>query len=209
MKIKGVIFDLDGVITDTAPLHFNSWAQAVKTVGIDNLDKSFLDKLRGVGRADSLDLILKTYDIKISQEKFNELLEYKNNLYKQGLKKVDRSWILPGVLEFIEQLKSNDIKICLGSASHNAKNILTKLELLSYFDQLVDPSKIINTKPAPDIFLKGAELLNLDVDQCVVVEDANAGYLASKAAQIKCIGIGINADISIKSTEELSIDLLS
>ncbi|WFQ92910.1 beta-phosphoglucomutase [Mycoplasma feriruminatoris] len=208
MKFKGVIFDLDGVITDTAPLHFLAWSQAVKTIGITNLDESFLDKLRGISRKESLQVILNSYNLKLNESEFNNLLEHKNTLYKKALLSIDKSWILPGIVDFIKDLKTNNIKICLGSSSFNAKDILTKLELINDFDYLVDPSEIKNSKPAADIFIKASQLLNLDPSLCVVIEDAIAGVKASRAANIYCIGIGVDADIRLESTKDLSINLL-
>ncbi|SRX65326.1 HAD hydrolase-like protein [Mycoplasma mycoides] len=152
MKFKGVIFDLDGVITDTAPLHYLAWSQAVKTIGITNLDKSFLDKLRGISRKESLQVILDFYNLKLDQSQFNNLLEQKNLLYKKALQNIDKTWILPGIIDFIKDLKKHNIKICLGSSSFNAKDILTKLELINEFDYLVDPSEIKHSKPASDIW---------------------------------------------------------
>ncbi|WP_434334450.1 beta-phosphoglucomutase [Mycoplasma capricolum subsp. capricolum] len=208
MKFKGVIFDLDGVITDTAPLHFLAWSQAVKTIGISNLDKSFLDKLRGISRKESLEIILDFYNLKLTTNQFNNLLEQKNLLYKKTLQSIDKSWILPGITDFIKDLKKLNIKICLGSSSFNAKDILTKLELINDFDCLVNPSEIKHSKPASDIFLKASELLGLNVKECVVIEDAVAGVKASYNANIFCIGINVDADIRLKSTADLSINLL-
>ncbi|QVK02135.1 beta-phosphoglucomutase [Mycoplasma mycoides subsp. capri] len=208
MKFKGVIFDLDGVITDTAPLHYLAWSQAVKTIGITNLDKSFLDKLRGISRKESLQVILDFYNLKLDQSQFNNLLEQKNLLYKKALQNIDKTWILPGIIDFIKDLKKHNIKICLGSSSFNAKDILTKLELINEFDYLVDPSEIKHSKPASDIFIKASQLLGLDVKECVVIEDAIAGVQASLNANIFCIGINVDANIKLKSTADLSINLL-
>ncbi|ADR24225.1 beta-phosphoglucomutase [Mycoplasma leachii PG50] len=208
MKFKGVIFDLDGVITDTAPLHFLAWSQAVKTIGISSLDKSFLDKLRGISRKESLEIISDFYNLKLTTNQFNNLLEQKNLLYKKTLQSIDKSWILPGIIDFIKDLKKHNIKICLGSSSFNAKDILTKLELINDFDYLVNPNEIKNSKPASDIFLKASELLGLDVKECVVIEDAIAGVKASHNANIFCIGINVDADIKLESTADLSINLL-
>ncbi|CBW53901.1 Beta phosphoglucomutase [Mycoplasma mycoides subsp. capri LC str. 95010] len=208
MKFKGVIFDLDGVITDTAPLHYLAWSQAVKTIGINDLDKSFLDKLRGISRKESLQVILDFYNLELDQSQFNNLLEQKNLLYKKTLQNIDKTWILPGIIDFIKDLKKHNIQICLGSSSFNAKDILTKLELINEFDYLVDPSEIKHSKPSSDIFIKASQLLGLDVKECVVIEDAIAGVQASLNANIFCIGINVDADIKLKSTADLSINLL-
>ncbi|WP_027063250.1 beta-phosphoglucomutase [Mesoplasma seiffertii] len=208
MNIKAVIFDLDGVITDTAPLHFKAWSKTVEKVGIKKLDHSYLDNLRGVGRVQSLEKILSSHNIKLNDDKFLYLLDYKNKYYIDLLSKIDKQAILPGITNFLKELKQNNIPIAIGSASHNTKLILEKVALTEYFDEIVDPSLVANSKPFPDIFLQAAKQLEIDPKNCVVIEDAITGIIAARTAGCKTIGINVEADIKLDSTKKLNMKLL-
>lgn len=206
---KGVIFDLDGVITDTAKYHFIAWKNLAKKLGID-LTEDFNESLKGVSRTDSLKRILK-YGKKLddyTEDKILSLCEEKNKEYLNLLNDLDESKILPGVSRFIEELKDHNIKISLASASKNAPFILKKLGLFEKFDYIADPNKVKRGKPAPDIFIEAAKGLSLPIDEVLGIEDAISGVEAMKKCNMNSIGIGVFADITLNSTSELSYSLI-
>ena len=188
-KKLGVIFDLDGVIVDTAKYHFIAWQQLAKSQGwtftaADN------EQLKGVSRVRSLELILSWNKASISPELFECLLKEKNERYLSLIRDMDESEQLPDVLRVIEQFKAMGCKIALGSASKNARSILNKVALTPYFDAVVDGTNVSKAKPDPEVFLQGAEALGIGPEACVVFEDAAAGIEAAHAAGMMAIGIG-------------------
>lgn len=208
--LKGVIFDLDGVITDTAEYHFEAWAQLGKEIDIE-IDRKFNENLKGVSRMESLEAILK-YGNKQSQytkEEKEALATKKNNYYKELIMHITKKDILPGIEDLLNALKENNIKIALGSASKNGTMILNRLGIEEYFDYIVDPSKIKNSKPAPDIFLDGLRGLHLKSVEVVGIEDAIAGIDAIHGAGMVAVGVGVRGDISVASTKELTYNLLT
>lgn len=207
--LKGVIFDLDGVITDTAGYHFEAWAHLAKELGIE-IDEKFNAKLKGVSRMESLEAILKhgNKENEYSKEEKESLATKKNEHYKELIKNITKKDILPGIEELLDKLRENNIKMALGSASKNAPVILKQLEIEEYFDYLVDANKIKNSKPAPDIFIDGLKGLNLSPEEAVGVEDAEAGIESIRGAGMKAIGVGVDGDITVKSTEELTYDII-
>lgn len=208
--LKGVIFDLDGVITDTAKYHYIAWKNSAKRLGID-IDEEFNEKLKGISRVDSLKKILeyggKTNDI--SDEEFDRILVEKNEEYLKLLENLSKKDILEGIEDFIKEIKENNLSIGIASASKNAKAILDKLELLPMIDYIVDSSTIKNGKPAPDIFLEAAKGLGLSIDEVVGVEDSEAGIESMKVGKIKSIGIGVVGDITLESTSQLGLKKLN
>lgn len=212
--MKGVIFDLDGVITDTAKFHFEAWQKLAQEKFSLDLPAEFETQLKGVSRTESLRRILKFGKITLSQEELEEYATQKNVYYLSSIKKLTSADILPGIKKLLVELKEHNIKIALGSASNNAPFILEKLGLMSYFTTIVDPKKVLHGKPAPDIFLVGAEQLGLSATQCVGIEDSVAGIMAIKDAQMVAVGVGdtaelSQADIIVPSTRQLNYTLLS
>jgi len=188
-KKLGVIFDLDGVIVDTAKYHFIAWQQLAQSQGwtftaADN------EQLKGVSRVRSLELILSWNKASISPELFERLLKEKNERYLSLIRDMDESEQLQDVLRVIEQFKAMGCKIALGSASKNARPILNKVALTPYFDAVVDGTNVSKAKPDPEVFLQGAEALGISPEACVVFEDAAAGIEAAHAAGMMAIGIG-------------------
>jgi beta-phosphoglucomutase len=206
--IKGVLFDLDGVIVDTAELHFVAWQKLANELGIE-IDRAFNEQLKGVSRQDSLSLILKRGNVVLEQEKFEAMMTKKNDHYLDLLETIGAQDILPGITELLAELKKNQIKIGLASASKNGKKVLEKLGLLQQFDALGDPS-LVPSKPDPGIFLQVASLLGLTAEECIGVEDAEAGVLAINKAGMRSIGVLPNltqASCVVNSTAELKMDL--
>jgi len=187
--IKAVIFDLDGVIVDTAKYHYIAWKQLANDLGFDiSLEQN--EQLKGVSRLKSLDLILGWGNIIISQKQKNNLLIQKNKNYLQHINSLKKSDILPGIELVLGYLKSKNIAIALGSASKNALPILEKLEIADLFDVIIDGNVVEKAKPNPEVFLKAANKLNILPKHCVVIEDAKAGIEAANNAKMLSVGIG-------------------
>ncbi|HCW05125.1 MAG TPA: beta-phosphoglucomutase [Clostridium sp.] len=189
MKIKGCIFDLDGVIVDTAKYHYIAWKRLASEMGFDFTEKDN-ERLKGVSRTRSLEILLELGNKTVSEEEKLALAEKKNTWYVDYISKMDKSEILPGVEDFLKTLKENNIKIALGSASKNSMIILNNLGLTNYFDAIIDGNKVSKAKPDPEVFTLGAKEMGLSADQCVVFEDAQAGIEAAKAGKMKVIAVG-------------------
>lgn len=188
-KSKGFIFDLDGVIVDTAKYHFLAWKKIANELGIEfTLEHNEL--LKGVSRVRSLDIILELGKVEASQEDKNKWLIQKNEDYLSYLVDMDESEILPGVMSVLKFLKENHQPIALGSASKNARPILEKTGILSFFDAIVDGNDVVNAKPDPEVFLHAARLLNVTNEDSIVFEDSVAGVQAANIAKMVSIGIG-------------------
>lgn len=209
MEIKAVLFDLDGVITDTAKYHFESWKKVVIDYGI-YLPDSFDEELKGLSRADSLKEILRLGNVKINDREFENALEEKNNIYREILEHLTEKDILPGIKKLMRQLRNDGVKIIVASGSVNAPFILQKLKMDYLVDAIVDPSKAEHPKPHPAIFLNAQKLANVEREFCVGVEDAKNGVRAINSAGIFSIGIGNlpEANLCLASTEELTYELL-
>ncbi|PKQ61130.1 beta-phosphoglucomutase [Labilibaculum filiforme] len=188
-KISACIFDLDGVVVDTAKYHYIAWKSIANELGFDFTEEDN-ERLKGVSRMTSLDILLSIGGVELAQETKLELADKKNKNYLEYILKMTPDEILPGVKEFMNELKSNGVKIALGSASKNAMTILNQLELTNYFDVVVDGTHVSNAKPDPEVFLKGAELLKVAPSECIVFEDAEAGVEAAINGKMKCVGIG-------------------
>lgn len=187
--IEACIFDLDGVICDTAKYHFLAWKAMAAELAIDFTENDN-ELLKGVSRVRSLEIILELGNKTISEDKKLALMTQKNESYLEYIRKMDKSKILPGVEELLIELKACGIKIVLGSASKNAPLILDQLELTSYFDAIIDGNQVANAKPDPEVFLKGAAAVGANPANCVVYEDAIAGVEAAINGGMYCIGIG-------------------
>lgn len=209
---KAFIFDLDGVIVDTAKYHFLAWKNLAESLDI-SFSEEENEQLKGVSRVKSLEKILKWGNKTISEEKFNNLMAKKNEEYLSYVDAMSKEDILPGVLETLNYLKENDYPIALGSASKNARRILNKVELYSYFEYIVDGNEVSKAKPDPEVFLKGCELLAVEPQHSIVFEDSQAGIQAANNAKMTSVGIGdesvlSEADFNFKSFSEISEDVL-
>lgn len=189
MKQKCFIFDLDGVIVDTAKYHYLAWQKIASQLGIE-FTPEHNEELKGVSRVRSLDIILKLGNIEATQDEKNAWLIQKNEDYLSYLVTMDESEILPGVLPVLIYLKENNQKIVLGSASKNAKPILEKAKIIEYFDAIVDGNDVSNAKPDPEVFIQGAKKVNFSNEKCIVFEDSVAGIQAANIAGMISVGIG-------------------
>lgn len=188
-EVKGFIFDLDGVLVFTDHFHYQAWKVIADKLAIP-FDEQINNRLRGVSRMDSLEIILEKYDGVLSMEEKEALAEEKNEIYKGLLQSMSREDVSKEVRDTLTELRRKGYLIALGSSSKNARYILEKTELLSYFDAISDGNNITKSKPDPEVFLKAAELLGLEPQQCIVVEDAYSGIDAAKAGGMKAVGIG-------------------
>ncbi|MFY8008771.1 MAG: beta-phosphoglucomutase [Flavobacterium sp.] len=189
MTKKAFIFDLDGVIVDTAKYHFLAWQKLAQELGIE-FTPEHNEELKGVSRVRSLDIILALGNIEASQEDKNKWLTQKNEDYLSYLVDMDESEILPGVLPVLEFIKEKKQLIALGSASKNARPILEKTGILPFFDAIVDGNDVSNAKPDPEVFLRAAQLLNVSNENAIVFEDSVAGIQAANTANMISVGIG-------------------
>ena len=188
-NIKAIIFDLDGVLVNTAKYHYLAWKRLAQELSIEfSLQDN--ERLKGVSRMQSLDIILEIGNTTLDYNTKIELAQKKNIWYVEYISELTPKDILPGVIDFLESLKVDSIKIALGSASKNSMLILDKLNLTNYFDAIIDGTKVSKAKPDPEVFLKGAEALNVLPSECIVFEDAQAGVEAAINAGMYCIGIG-------------------
>lgn len=210
MKYKAVLFDLDGVIADTAVYHFKAWKMIAERYNI-HLEDEFEENLKGIDRSESLKLILEYGQVKVKGNEFNQLLTMKNNYYLQLIKELKPSNSLEGIPKLFQQLKANQIKIVIASASKNAPFILDKLELSKYIDGIANPAHVKAGKPAPDIFLEAAKLAQVDINLCIAIEDAVAGVEAIKAAGMIAVAIGNieQADYILENTSQLTYEYLT
>lgn len=195
MNIKACLFDLDGVIVDTAKYHFIAWAALANELGFE-FTEEHNERLKGVSRMTSLDILLEIGEVELSEEKKIEMANEKNTLYVSYIEKMTPDEILPGVVNFLKELRKNGIKTAIGSASKNAPLILDRLQLNQYFDAIIDGNKVSKAKPDPEVFLKGAEAVGVAPQNCVVFEDAAAGVEAAIRGGMKCVGIGLPAHLN-------------
>ena len=193
--MKGVLFDLDGIIADTSVYHFQAWRKLIKNHFNRELPDELEKQTKGVSRTDSLKAILKFLNISVSQEQFNEMTTEKNNIFRNLLASLTPANILPGISELISSLQKNNVKLSLASASLNGPFILEKLQLTDAFDAIADPSKVAAGKPAPDIFIAAAEAINLKPQDCVGIEDSIAGITAINKSGALSVGVGSITDL--------------
>lgn len=206
------IFDLDGVIVDTAKYHYLAWKNLANALGFDFTEEQN-ELLKGVSRIQSLEILLSLGKVNLSEEKKQVLLLQKNKEYLEYVNKMTSEEILPGVNDLLNFLEINDIKYALGSASKNAPLILEKVGLLNRFTAIVDGNDVSKAKPDPEVFLIGAKKLGIKPENCVVVEDAIAGIQAANAAKMISIGIGDanvlnDADYVFKDMTAITPDFL-
>jgi beta-phosphoglucomutase len=188
-NIKACIFDLDGVVVDTAKYHFLAWRRLANELGFEFTEEDN-ERLKGVSRMDSLDILLEIGKKNFDAATKEELAAKKNAWYVEYITKMDESEILPGVKDFMKLLKKENIKISLGSVSKNAMTILNGIHLTEYFDAIIDGNKVKRAKPDPEVFLNAALELNVSPTECVVFEDATAGIEGAINAHMVSVGIG-------------------
>ena len=189
MNKKAFIFDLDGVIVDTAKYHFLAWKKLANGIGVD-FTETQNEQLKGVSRVKSLEKILAWGNKSISEDEFMELMALKNDDYLSYINKMDENEILPDVTKILDFLIQNNQPIALGSASKNAREILKKVNLFKKFDTIVDGNDVTKAKPNPEVFLKAAKQLNCLPKDCIVFEDSLAGVKAANIASMISVGIG-------------------
>jgi len=187
--IKGLIFDLDGVIVDTAKYHFHAWKRLANSLGIDFSEQDN-EQLKGVSRRGSIDKILNWGGLSISETEIEDLMHKKNIWYLELMGEMDESEILPGVVRILKEAQDLGLKIALGSASKNAPLILDQVSLASFFQIIVDGNVVTTSKPDPEVFIKGAEGIGLASEECIVFEDSISGIEAALAGGMKAVGIG-------------------
>lgn len=193
--IKGFIFDLDGVLVDTAKYHYQAWRRMANELGFDFSEKDN-EQLKGVGRRDSIEKILSWGNVTLLEEEKERLMKQKNEWYQDLIKTMNPESTLPGVREFLESARDTSLTLALASSSKNAPRILELTNLAGYFATVVDGTQITNSKPDPEIFLTAAERIELEPGELVVFEDAQAGVEAALAGGFRTVGIGSKKSLS-------------
>jgi len=188
-KIEGAIFDLDGVIVDTAKYHYLAWKRLAAELGF-NFSEEHNERLKGVSRMRSLEILLEVGGVIMADDQKIEAALRKNAWYIEYLYTLDEAALLPGTREYLLRLRENEIKIALGSASKNAPLILERLKITELFDAVIDGNSVSKAKPDPEVFLKGAVSLGIKPEHCVVFEDALAGIEAAKAGGMAVVAVG-------------------
>lgn len=211
-ELKACIFDMDGVIVNSADFHFIAWKQIASDLAID-LEDEFETQLKGISRVDSLEKILQKGNLVLDNDTKVRLMNKKNDIYLESISNIKQEDLLPGVLDLLNELKQNSVKVALGSSSRNAQIILDKTNITPFFHEVIDGNKVKLSKPDPEVFLKGAASLNLDPSECVVFEDAVSGVEAAKKGGFYCIAIGDpthfpHADHVISGLHELNLSQL-
>ena len=209
VNIEAVIFDLDGVIVTTDDYHYEAWKKIADQENI-YFDREINERLRGVSRMESLEIILEKSSKIYNEEEKIELATRKNDYYKNLLENLTKEDILPGILETLNYLENKKIKTAIGSSSKNTMFILNKIGLTNRFDAIVDGTMIKNSKPDPEVFLQAAEKVGIKTEKCLVIEDADAGVEAGKRAGMRVLGVGSaknneNADYKSENMEEFNI----
>ncbi len=205
--IRGFLFDLDGVLVDTAQYHFLAWQRMASELGI-HFGEAENEQLKGVSRAESLNRILAWGGKTLSDAKKQHLMTLKNEWYLELVRGMPANDYLPGAHEFLVASRAAGIKVALGSASKNAPLILERLGWMPLFDALVDGNVVTASKPDPEVFLEGARRLGLQPEECVVFEDSEAGVEAARRGGMKVVGIGqgLDADLLVTGLDRLTPD---
>jgi len=211
--IKACIFDLDGVIVDTAVYHYKAWKRLANELGFDFTEEDN-EKLKGVSRVRSLELILQWGGVTKTDAEKEELANRKNEWYVEMISHMTPAEILPGAKEFLETCRAAGLKTALGSASKNSMTILNKISLASLFDAIIDGNHVSKPKPDPEVFLKGAEAVGVAPANCVVFEDAIAGIEAALNGGMKAVGIGspqvlTKADLVVSGLDKMNLEKLN
>lgn len=187
--IKACIFDLDGVLVDTAKYHFLAWRRMAKEIGYD-LTESVNEKLKGVSRMHSLEIILELAGVSLSETEKQKIADKKNSWFMEYIENMKADEIFPGVKPALQHLRKEGIKVALASSSKNAETVIDILGIKDDFNAIVDGTMIVHTKPDPEIFLLAAQKLKVQPHECIVFEDAESGVEAALRAGMKCVGIG-------------------
>ncbi|MET3291114.1 UNVERIFIED_CONTAM: beta-phosphoglucomutase [Brevibacillus sp. OAP136] len=211
-KYTAALFDLDGVIVDTANYHYLAWKTIADELGIDFSEKDN-ERLKGVSRMESLAILLEIGRLQCDEATKIALAEKKNKTYVTYIEQMDAGELLPGVRDYIVKLRRRDVKIALCSASKNAPLILQRMQVEDLFDAVIDGNKVEKAKPDPEVFLQGARTLGVEQQDCVVFEDAKAGVQAAKAAGMYVVGIGQEehlreADIVVQRVDHAKLEKL-
>ncbi|MCL2277507.1 MAG: beta-phosphoglucomutase [Treponema sp.] len=188
-KIDGAIFDLDGVIVDTAKYHYLAWKRLAAELGF-YFSEDHNERLKGVSRTRSLEILLEVGGVIMTDDQKNEAATRKNSWYVEYLYTLDEKALLPGTKEYLLRLRGSGIKIALGSASKNSPLILERLKITDMFDAVIDGNSVSKAKPDPEVFLKGAESIGVKPEHCAVFEDALAGIEAARAGGMYAIAVG-------------------
>lgn len=212
-KVQACLFDLDGVIVDTAKYHYIAWKRLAEELGF-NFTKEDNERLKGVSRVKSLEILLEIGGLSFNEEEKQKMAEKKNKWYVEYISKMTPDEILPGAKEFLQALREAGIKIALGSASKNSMLILNNLKLTDSFDAIIDGNKVSKAKPDPEVFLLGAKELGVKPEDCVVFEDAKAGIEAAVSGGMYSIGIGDvkvldKANFVVSSLAEMTVEKLN
>jgi beta-phosphoglucomutase len=212
MDLKACIFDLDGVIVDTAKYHFMAWRRLAKELGFE-FTPADNEALKGVSRMASLEILLRVGGLNPDEKEKEEMAARKNRWYVEFITGMTPDEILPGSIRLLKQLRKEGILTAIGSASKNARTILDGIKITDMFDVIVDGNKIHTAKPDPEVFVRGAMELNTDPSCCVVFEDAQAGIEAAIAGGMKCVGVGdpqmlAKADLVIPDLRKITIQKL-
>ncbi len=189
MKYKGIVFDLDGVVVTTDKFHYMAWKKLADEIGV-YFDEKINNRLRGVSRMASLDIILENSDKVYSQSQKEAMANQKNGYYINMIEMMDSSSVIDGAVEFINHVKSCGIKTAIGSSSKNARKILEKTKITDLFDAIADGNDILNSKPEPDVFIAAINKLGIMPEECLVVEDTQAGVEAGIRAGADVMGVG-------------------
>jgi len=208
--IKACLFDLDGVIVDTAKYHFAAWRKMANALGFDFSEKEN-EQLKGVSRMGSINLILGWGGITLTEEEKVKWAAQKNDWYLEFLQKMNQKEILPGALEFVQDLQNKGYRIALGSASKNAVLALSKVEMLHFFEEIIDGNKTTKSKPDPQVFQMGAAALDCEPAECIVFEDAESGVTAANVGGFYSVGMGSpenlgHANLVLSSLENITVE---
>ncbi len=211
-RIRACLFDLDGVLVDTARYHYLAWKRLAHELGFD-FSRRDNERLKGVSRDRSLEILLEIGRLSVDAAAKQELAEKKNRWYVESISHMDETEVLPGGRPFLEELRRAGIRTALGSASKNAMTILRRTQLVDLFDAIVDGTKTARAKPDPEVFLLGARELQVEPQHCVVFEDAAAGIEAALRARMYCVGVGSRealnqAHLVVGSLAEMTLDRL-
>ncbi len=211
-RIQACIFDLDGVIVDTARLHYQAWKELADDLGISFSEKDN-ERLKGISRMESLEILLQIGGMSVSRVEMAELVDQKNRSYVNFVKKMTENDVLPGVRDFVQELQSHGIRVSVASASKNAQLVLRQVGLINAFDAVSDGRMVKRAKPDPEIFLHSSAQLKIPVSNCLVFEDATAGIEAAHRAGMVTVGVGNrkslkNADTTIPGFAGLTIPKL-
>lgn len=212
MRTKAIIFDLDGVIVDTARFHYDAWKMLADELGM-KFDRDVNERLKGVSRMKSFEIIL---EVNGALEKYGEtekeaFCKKKNDIYVELISHLTPDDVLPGVIEFIDRAKKSGIKTAVASVSKNAPAVLSYLKIADKFDYVADAAKVTKSKPDPEIFSVCAVALGVEPEYCIGIEDAQAGIEAINSAGMRSVGINVTVtskspDMPLKSTSELDFD---